>query len=77
MNKCNYQHWDNIRNSFSHMMEENVKILPNDEKEMEKIRFKCDEMEKEQIVPVENLHKFLVELHKIVNSYKKSKTLKC
>ena len=27
--KCNYQHWDNIRNSFSHMMEENVKIVPN------------------------------------------------
>ena len=75
--KNNYQHWNNIRNSFSHMMEENVKILPNDEKEIEKIRFKCDEMKEEQIVPVENLHKFLVELHKIIDSHKKSKSPKC
>lgn len=75
--KCNYQHWDNIRNSFSHMMEENVKILPNKEKEIEKIRFKCDGMETEQIVPVESLHKFLIELHGIVVSYQNSKSTKC
>ena len=65
--KNNYQHWDNIRNSFSHMMEENVKIFPNQEKEIEKIRFKCDAMKNEQVVSVYDLHKFLKELYEIVN----------
>ena len=35
--RCNYQHWNNIRNAFSHMMEKNVEIFPNKEKEIEKI----------------------------------------
>lgn len=75
--KNNYQHWNNIRNSFSHMMEENVKILPNNEKEIGEIRFKCNGIKKEQMIPVESFHKFLVELYKIVVSYKKSKYPKC
>lgn len=59
------------------MMEENVKIFPNQEKEIEKIRFKCDAMKNEQVVSVKDLYKFLTDLYKIVNSYKNTKTQKC
>ncbi len=75
--RCNYQHWNNIRNAFSHMMEKNVEIFPNKEKEIEKIRFKCDAMKNEQVVSVKDLYKFLTDLYKIVNSYKNTKTQKC
>ena len=61
-----YININNIRNGFIHMIENDIKFISNDEKQIKNVKFKSQSMTTEQEASVSDIHNFLLDLYEIV-----------
>ncbi|MBQ7659674.1 MAG: hypothetical protein IJS26_02865 [Alphaproteobacteria bacterium] len=61
-----YKTISDIRNGFAHMIENNLKVMSNEEKQITAVKFKSNNMATEQEASVDDIHHFLLDLYEMI-----------